>query len=135
MRTRLRFLTPDADSGIFVRAAGDATFMRGWPGNSHQVQVRTPSTPSPLPPLGGLFRHGTGSGATVFDADVVRRLFRGIGEWHDVEVEVIGSRLVVRVDGSETTRAEGIAEAPGYVGIQGESGVVEYRDFTIGERP
>ncbi len=136
VRTQRRFMTPDADSGLFLRASATSTFMRGWP-NGYQVQVRVPSTPSPLPPLGGLFRHGTGSGETRFDADAdaVRSRFRGIGEWHDVEVDVIGTRLTVRVDGTETTRAEGVAGAPGYIGIQGESGVVEYRAFTISERP
>src|SRR5688572_27020615 len=31
LRVEFRSLTPDADSGVFVRAAGDTAFMRGWP--------------------------------------------------------------------------------------------------------
>ena len=47
MRTEFRFLTADADSGIFLRAADNTAFMRGWPNGSYQVQVRVPTTPSP----------------------------------------------------------------------------------------
>ena len=40
LRAEVRFLTDNADSGIFVRAVGDSIFLRGWPGNSFQVQAR-----------------------------------------------------------------------------------------------
>ena len=135
LRMQVRFLTSDADSGIFVRTPGTASFARGWPAGSYQVQVRTPSTPSPSLRSAGMFRHGTAAGDTVFDATLVRKLFRGIGAWHDLEIEVVGDRLTVRVDGTEVTRAANIGNSPGYIGIQGEAGVVEYRRFEIHERP
>jgi Domain of Unknown Function (DUF1080) len=42
LRVEVRFLTDDADSGIFLRAPGPASnvFVRGWPANAYQVQVR-----------------------------------------------------------------------------------------------
>jgi hypothetical protein len=134
-RTEFRFLTPDADSGVFLRAADNTSFMRGWPNGSYQVQVRVPTTPSPLPPLGGIFRHGTPAGETSFDADLVRKLFRGINEWHDLEIEVAGDVLIARLDGQQVTRAANIGNAPGYIGIQGEAGALEYRNIQITPRP
>ena len=134
MRAEFRFLTADADSGIFLRATDNTAFMRGWPNGSYQVQVRVPTTPSPLPPLGGIFRHGTPNGETAFDAELVRKLFRGLNEWHTLEVDVAGDRLIVRLDGQEITRAANIGNSPGYLGIQGESGALEYRNIEIRPR-
>jgi len=134
MRAEFRFLTADADSGIFLRAADNTAFMRGWPNGSYQVQVRVPTTPSPLPPLGGIFRHGTPAGETTFDAALVNKLFRGLNEWHTLEVDVAGDRLIVRLDGQEITRAANIGNSPGYVGIQGESGALEYRNIEVRPR-
>jgi hypothetical protein len=133
LRIEFRFVTPDADSGIFVRAAGDDEFLRGWPNNSYQVQVRNPSTPSRFPPVGGLFRHGMPPGETDFDAPAAERLSAATGVWQSLEVEVAGERLAARLNGTEVMRAGNISRASGYIGIQGEAGVVEYRAIAIRE--
>ncbi len=131
LRTEFRFLTPDADSGVFIRASGDSAFMRGWPNNSYQVQLRVPSTPSFLPPVGGLFRHGMPAGDTAFDAALVEKIFGGVGEWQTVEIDMGGESLVVRFNGTEVTRASNIARASGFLGIQGEAGALEYRTIEV----
>jgi hypothetical protein len=133
LRMQFRFITPDADSGIFVRAAGDSSFMRGWPNNSYQVQVRMPSTPSRLPPVGGIFRHGMPGGETVFEAATVEKISGGIGEWQTLEIDVAGDRLIVRFNGTDVTRAANILNSPGYIGIQGEAGALEYRSIEMKE--
>src|SRR5688572_6560577 len=38
IRAEFRFLTADADSGLFVRARSTGGFGRGWPASSYQVQ-------------------------------------------------------------------------------------------------
>jgi hypothetical protein len=134
LRVEFRFLTPDADSGVFVRAAGDGTFARGWPNRAYQVQLRVPSTPSPLPPVGGLFRHGMPPGETTFDPPLVEKTFGGVGAWQVVEIEVAGETLAVRFNGIPVTRASNVAPTPGFVGLQGETGAVEYRRIEILER-
>lgn len=133
LRVEFRFVTPEADSGIFLRAAGDTQFLRGWPNNSYQVQVRNPSTPSKFPPVGGLFRHGMPPGETKLDEAAVQRLFKGTGAWQTLELEVANDQLVVRLDGTEVMRAGSISRVPGYIGIQGEAGAVEYRAIEIRE--
>jgi hypothetical protein len=133
LRVEFRFMTPDADSGIFLRAAGDTQFLRGWPNQSYQVQVRNPSTPSKFPPVGGLFRHGMPPGDATLDEQAVNRLFRGTGVWQVLEIELIADRLLVRLDGGEVLRAGGMSRISGYIGVQGEAGVVEYRAIQIRE--
>ena len=134
LRAEFRFLTADADSGLFVRAVGDAIFMRGWPGNSYQVQLRVPTTPSFLPPVGGILRHGTAPGETVLDTALVEKVFTGVGEWQTIDVDVRGDRLVVRYNGTEVTRAGHILNSPGHIGIQGETGALEFRSIEISEQ-
>ena len=134
LRTEFRFVTPDADSGIFVRAVGERIFMRGWPGDSYQVQVRVPTTPSFLPPLGGIIRHGTPPGPVDLDTDAVLKSFTGMNAWQRVEVVLTGETLVARVNGVETTRASGFLPRAGSIGIQGETGTIEYRSLDVRER-
>lgn len=131
LRLEFRSVTPDADSGIFIRTIGDRPFMRGWPNNGYQVQVRDPSRPSPFPPVGGLFRHGTPPGDATLDTDAVGRLFTGTGEWQTLEIDVQGDRLVVRLNGDDVLTAANMQNAPGYIGIQAEAGVMEYRAILI----
>ena len=134
LRVEFRFLTPDADSGVFLRAAGDGTFARGWPNRAYQVQLRVPSAPGPLPPVGGIFRHGMPPGETAFDPALVEKAFGGVGAWQVVEIEAAGETLGVRFNGTPVTRASNVARTPGFVGLQGETGALEYRRIEILER-
>lgn len=133
IRTEFRFVTADADSGLFVRASGSGQFMRGWPNNSYQVQIRNPATASRLPPVGGLFRHGMPPGPTEFDAATVEKVARPTGEWQTLEVEVTGSRLTARLNGTEVLKAMEIANPRGFIGLQAEAGTVEFRSIEVRE--
>ena len=131
MRIRFRFMTADADSGIFFRTMGATQFMRGWPNNAYQIQLRNPATQSRLPPVAGLFRHGMPAGDLTFDPAAVEKLSRGTGEWQDLEFTVSGETLTVRFNGTEVTRAGNIVRQPGYVGLQAEMGALEFRSIEI----
>lgn len=135
LQTEFRFVTPDADSGLFVRAVEDGgEFGPGWPNRAYQVQIRNPLTPSRFPPVGGLFRHGMPPGEITFDPALVDKLARGTGEWQTLEVDVEGARLTARFNGTEVLRAGNIANPRGYIGLQGETGVVEFRSIRLLER-
>ena len=134
LRAEFRWLTEDADSGIYVRAVADQDFIRGWPGNSYQVQVRDPAGESRFPPVGGLFRHQTPEGESVLDEEALARAYRGTGEWHTIEIEAVGDRLTIHLNGIEIGRAGNIVNSRGYVGIQSELGSMEYRAIEIQER-
>jgi hypothetical protein len=133
-RLQFRFMTADADSGVFFRTTGATQFMRGWPNNGYQVQVRNPATESRLPAVGGLFRHGMPPGEITFDQALVAKLSRGTGEWQDLAFTVAGETLTVDFNGTEVTRATSIAKQPGYIGLQAETGVVEFRSIEVSER-
>jgi hypothetical protein len=131
IRAELRFVTSNGDSGIFLRARPDRAFARGWPNRSYQVQLLNPLSGSPIPPLGGVFRHGMPPGDTAFDQEAVRKAFTGTGEWQRLEVEVVGTDLTVRLNGTVVTRASDIADVEGYIGIQSETGAVEFRRVDV----
>ena len=127
----LRFLTDNADSGVFFRALPDGTFGRGWPTRSYQVQLLNPLAGGSLPPVGGLFRHGMPPGETALDRDAVRSAFTGTGEWQLLEIELIGDALEVQLNGVPVTKASGIEDVAGYIGIQSETRAVELRRIDI----
>jgi hypothetical protein len=133
LEAEFRYLTDDADSGIFVRAAGESTFARGWPNQSYQVQIRNPAGTSPFPPIGGLFRHARASGETSYNEDLARSLSAPTGEWQTLRLQVEGESLSVTLNGTEITRAAGLAVEPGFIGIQGETGALEFRAIRIRE--
>jgi len=131
LTTEFRFMTIDADSGIFVRALGDSEFVRGWPNQSYQVQLRNPLGQSPFPPVGGLFRHGMANGETEFDEDLASATSLPTGEWQTLVVTVEGDALTVELNGVVITRAAGLANETGFIGIQGETGSLEFRSLRI----
>ena len=134
LRAEFRFLTDDADSGIYVRAVASTPFIRGWPNQSYQVQIRNPKGQSRFPPVGGLFRHGMPDGELTFDETRAASLSKPTGEWQAIEIDALGDRLVVRLNGTEVMQAGNIANPRGYIGIQGEVGALEFRSIEIRER-
>jgi hypothetical protein len=131
LRIEFRFLTPDADSGIFLRASGETEFMRGWPNHCYQVQVRNPVSQSRFPPAGGLFRHGMPDGPTTFDESAARQAAKETGIWQVLEIDLAGERLIARLNGIEVLRAGNVQPSAGHIGVQGETGALEYRSIQI----
>lgn len=136
LRADFRFLTENADSGIFVRAVADVPFFRGWPGNSYQVQTRDISVNRSNNPLwlADIYRHNVSEdGDTHFDREAVLEAYSGVGEWQTFEIEAIGDSLTVWLNGIFVTKAENIVNPAGYIGLQGETGIVEFRAIEIRE--
>ena len=133
LRAEFRFLTDNADSGVFVRAVGDAVFLRGWPGNSYQVQTRDVTRNQTTNPIliGNIYRHGNPGGETQFDSQAALQAAKKTGEWQTFQIDVQGDRLTVSLNGTVVTRAANLANASGHIGIQGEAGIVEYRSIEI----
>jgi hypothetical protein len=134
LRLDFRFLAEGADSGIFFRASSIGEFGRGWPNGSYQIQLRDMRAPSNFLPLGHLYRHGMPQGETNHQGAVAVEAFRGVGEWHRIEVAVDGESVVVLLEGREILRGGSIGNASGYIGFQGEAGEVEYRSIRIRTR-
>lgn len=133
LAVEFRFMTDDADSGVFVRALGENEFVRGWPNQSYQVQLRNPIGESPFPPVGGLFRHGMANGETDYDEDLARATSLPTGEWQTLDIRVEGDVLTVVLNDTEITTARGLGNSPGYIGIQGETGTLQFRSIRLTE--
>lgn len=137
LRVEFRFLTDDADSGVFVRADDTAsTFARGWPSGSYQIQTRDISTNRTERPLllGDVYRHGMPDGETDYNADAAFAAAPETGAWQQFEISVTGDSLAVELNGTPITRARDIANPSGYIGIQGETDTVEFRAIEIREK-
>ena len=137
LRVEVRFLTDDADSGIFFRAPGPASnvFMRGWPANAYQVQIRDITRNKTTNPIwfGNLYRHRVAPGETTFDSDAALAAAKPTGEWQVIEMDVVADKLTVRLNGAVVTRAANIVNPRGHIGVQGETGALEYRMIAIRE--
>ena len=137
LRVECRFLTDDADSGVFLRAPGPASniFMRGWPANAYQVQVRDMSKNKSTNPIwaGNLYRHKVAPGETTFDSDAAMKAVKPTGEWQIFEIEAVDDRLTVSLNGVVVTRAAGLVNPRGHIGLQGETGALEFRTIEIRE--
>lgn len=138
LRVEVRFVTPNADSGVFLRAPGPASnvFIRGWPANAYQVQVRDMSVNRTNNPywIGNLYRHRVAPGPTTFAADAALEAVRPPGEWQVLEIDAAADRIRASLNGIAVLDAAGIVNARGYIGLQGETGTLEYRRIDIRER-
>ena len=118
LRLEFRFLEPKQDGGVFVRSntAGD-----NWPDRKYEVQIEN-----------------TERMAKVFGADhdlnvaLTQKALKPTGEWNEYEIKLIGSKIEVRLNGelvSKSDKMDGLTH--GYIGLQGENGAHEYRNFRI----
>lgn len=131
LRAEVRFTTETGDSGVFFRARPDATFGRGWPNKSYQVQLMHPAAMGRLPPVGGLFRHAMPPGETALDAEAVVGAFTGTNEWQLVEIEVAGTSVTAWLNGVRVMQANDLVDQEGVIGIQNETSTVEIRRIEI----
>ena len=134
LEIEFRFLTDDADSGVFLRADADRTFARGWPDGSYQVQLRNPAGESPFPPVGFLFRHRMPEGPLAYDEAAARAASLPTGEWQTLVIELVGERLAVWLNGTQITRAARVQSSRNFIGLQAETGGLEFRSIRILER-
>jgi hypothetical protein len=142
LKLEFRFLNDEANSGVFIRTAATSDrnpapngVVRGWPDDGYAVQTREiardlPTTKSPL--TGRVMTQGKASAAkeVSFDPEALRSAFKPTGAWQSYEIQCIGPRIAVRVNGAFVTEAE-IARLSGHIGLQGETGIVEFRNISI----
>jgi hypothetical protein len=85
--------------------------------------------------IGNVYRHRVAEGGdTVFETEAALGAFRPTGEWQEVEIAMVGDSLLVRLNGVPVTRAHNIVNPSGFIGIQGETGIVEYRSIRVREQ-
>ena len=118
LRLEFRFLKPKQDGGVFLRAGMEG---KDWPDRKYEVQVEN-----------------TRRMATIFNTkndlnvELTQKALKPVGEWNEYDIKIVGPRIEVRLNGelvSTSNSADTLKR--GYVGLQGENGAHEYRNFRI----
>ncbi|MDA0369808.1 MAG: DUF1080 domain-containing protein, partial [Proteobacteria bacterium] len=118
LRLEFRFLKPKQDGGVFVRSNTEGD---NWPDRKYEVQIEN-----------------TERMAKIFGADhdlnveLAQTVLKPTGEWNAYEIRLIGSKIEVLLNGeivSKSDKLHGLTR--GYIGLQGENGAQEYRNFRI----
>ena len=128
----VRFLEERANSGVFVRTGSTSKDDKnGWPDNGYQVQCMDKSDEGRI--FGSLIDYGGGPFDEMLDQPALAEAFNPTGEWNTVEVTCEGRFLSVRVNDTLVTLVEGINNARGHIGIQGELGLLQFRRIEVAE--
>src|SRR5687767_1525025 len=144
LRLGFRYLTADPGSGrigvsgVFLRTPATSTYQSGWPDNSLEVQLANrqggrPAIPGDARWGGAVLRHGNPGGPTSFDTRTALRSYGKTGEWQTLEIQAIGDAIHVTLNGNYLGAASAGGNARGYIGLQAETGGIEFRSVDINE--
>ncbi len=144
LRLSFRYLTEDPGwgrvgvSGVFVRTPATSTYGSGWPDNSLEVQLANrqggrPAIPGDARWGGAVLRHGNNGGPTSFDTQAALLSYGQTGEWQQLEIQAVGDAIHVTLNGRYLGAASAGGSAEGYIGLQAETGAIEFRNIEINE--
>jgi hypothetical protein len=144
MRLEFRYLTEDPGSGrigvsgVFLRTPATSTYQSGWPDNSLEVQLANrqggrPAIPGDARWGGAVLRHGNPGGPTSFDTRTALRSYGQTGEWQALEIQAIGDAIHVTLNDHYLGTGSAGGNARGYIGLQAETGAIEFRTVEINE--
>lgn len=144
LRLGFRYLTEDpgagrvAVSGVFVRTPATATYGAGWPDNSLEVQLANrqgarPAIPGDARWGGAVLRHGNEGGPTQFDTRTALLSYGKTGEWQTLEIQALGDAIHVTLNGRYLGVGSAGGNTRGYIGLQAETGAIEFRSVEINE--
>jgi hypothetical protein len=118
LRLEFRFMKPRQDGGVFLRAGKEG---KDWPDKKYEVQVEN----SPRMAMVFGVQHD-------LNVELVQKVLKPDGEWNEYDIKIVGSRIEVRLNGElVTTSNSADALKRGYLGLQGEDGLHEYRNIRI----
>ena len=124
LRMDFRFVSKGADSGIFVRAGAEGA---NWPTKNYQVQTMDNLTICNISPK--IYPKP----AVKKDAEKLKRVMKPTGEWQSYVITLQGTHLEVKLNDELITVAEGMVDESGYIGLQGEGGILEFKNIRIKE--
>ncbi|MDH3281496.1 MAG: DUF1080 domain-containing protein, partial [Gammaproteobacteria bacterium] len=144
LRMEFRYLTEDPGrgrvgvSGVFLRTPAESTWGSGWPDNSLEVQLANrqgfrPAIPGDARWGGAVLRHGNPGGPTTFDTRVALRSYGQTGEWQTMEVQAVADSIYVTLNDHYLGRASAGGNSSGFIGLQAETGGIEFRSIEINE--
>lgn len=118
LRLEFRFMKPKQDGGVFLRSCMEG---KNWPDRKYEVQIEN-----------------TRRMAKIFGAQndlnvpLVEKVLKPDGQWNEYDIKIVGPRIEVRLNGElvSTTNSAGALKR-GYLGLQAENGLHEYRNIRI----
>jgi hypothetical protein len=126
-----RFMEKDANSGIYVRVPSvDTEGKNGYPASYYQVQCRDNDSIINSH-LGYLFSKGVPDFDFVSSIERIKKAYKPIGEWHTYEITCDKGKFIVKLNGEIITIALNVLTPEGYIGIQGEFGLLEFRKIEL----
>jgi hypothetical protein len=125
LRLRYRFITPGADSGVFIRAGLDG---KNWTNHGYQIQNMDNET------LGRV----VGMGVKVkgqFDVDKVKAAKKPAGEWNDLVIRAFAKSAKITLNGDPVASSDDLQIPDGHIGLQAEGGIIEFERIDIKPLP
>ena len=113
----VRWLKPKQDSGVFLRASKEGG---NWPSRKYEVQCEN------SPRIAYIF-----GAPQKRDAKLALKLLKEDQQWNRFEIKCEGSKCEVKFNGQVVATSDGFKNLKGYIGLQGESGQLEFRDIRI----
>ncbi|QDU92310.1 3-keto-disaccharide hydrolase [Lignipirellula cremea] len=122
LRLELRFMKPKQDGGVFLRASEEGG---GWPNKRYEVQSE--NSPRMAKLFGAKYEH---------NVELTQKTLKPDGEWNEYEIILAGPKLEVRLNGQLVVTSDNLTDLTvGYIGLQGEGGLHEYRNIRIKPLP
>lgn len=118
LKLELRFMKPRQDGGVFLRAS---EVGKGWPSRRYEVQSEN------SPRMAKIF-----GAKHKLNVELAQEVLKPVGQWNEYEIKVVGPHIEVRLNGQLVTTSDDLTKfTRGYIGLQGEGGLHEYRNIRI----
>jgi hypothetical protein len=125
LRVRYRFVTPGADSGIFIRADLEGT---NWTNKGYQIQNMDNQTIGRIVGMGPDLR---GKFQQSHQPDLAQKAKKPSGEWNELVIVARGPKVTVTLNGQVVATSEEITKPSGHIGLQAEGGVLEFERMDL----
>ncbi|MFM7590949.1 MAG: DUF1080 domain-containing protein [Isosphaeraceae bacterium] len=120
IRMEFRFLKPKQDGGLFVRAGMEG---KDWPDKKYEVQIENTAR------MGKIF-----NADHKLNVELAKKALKPDGQWNEYDITVVGPKMEVRLNGELVSSSESASSLKkGYLGLQAEDGLHEYRNIRIKE--
>jgi hypothetical protein len=121
LRLRYRFVTPGADSGVFIRSSLEG---KNWTSRGYQVQNMDNETLGMVVGMGLKIKG-------VKKPEVVKRVKKPAGRWMTLDIVARGKDCTVTLDGETVATSDDLQVADGHIGLQAEGGILEFQRIDI----
>jgi len=117
LKLEVRWLKPKQDSGVFLRAGKEGN---NWPNRRYEVQCENSKRVARI--FGAPHKR---------DVKLAYYQLKDKADWNTFEIQCVGKRCQVKLNGKLVTTSTGFKHSKGYIGFQGEGGLLEFRNIRI----